>query len=64
MDRLRRIEMLAHAAEAGSFSRAAAALHVTSSAVSHGIAELEARLGVKLFHRSPATMPDTREEEG
>lgn len=52
MDRLRRIEMLAHAAEAGSFSRAAAALHVTPSAVSHGIAELEARLGVTLFHRT------------
>jgi DNA-binding transcriptional LysR family regulator len=52
MDRLRRIEMLVHAAETGSFTRAAAALHLTPSAVSHGIAELEAQLRATLFHRT------------
>lgn len=52
MDRLRRIEMLVHAAETGSFTRAAAALRLTPSAVSHGIAELEAQLGATLFHRT------------
>jgi DNA-binding transcriptional LysR family regulator len=52
MDRLRRIEMLVHAAETGSFARAAAALQVTPSAVSHGIAELEAQLRTTLFYRT------------
>ncbi len=52
MDRLRRIEMLVHAAETGSFTRAAAALQLTPSAVSHGIAELEAQLRATLFHRT------------
>jgi len=35
-----------------SFSRAARALHVTPSAVSHRIAELESQLGVELFVRT------------
>jgi LysR family transcriptional regulator, regulator for bpeEF and oprC len=52
MDRLRRIEMLVHAAELGSFTRAAMALGLTPSAVSRGIAELEAQLRTTLFHRT------------
>jgi LysR family transcriptional regulator, regulator for bpeEF and oprC len=52
MDRLRRIEMLVHAAETGSFTRAAAVLRLSPSAVSHGIAELEAQLRATLFHRT------------
>ncbi|HYF06757.1 MAG TPA: LysR family transcriptional regulator [Acetobacteraceae bacterium] len=52
MDRLRRIEMLIHAAETGSFTRAAEALGLTPSAVSHGIAELEDQLRATLFHRT------------
>jgi len=35
-----------------SFAMAAAELHVTASAVSHQVAKLEARLGVRLFERS------------
>ncbi|MNK80980.1 HTH-type transcriptional regulator DmlR [compost metagenome] len=39
-------------ADAGSFTRAAARLHLSSSAVSKSVARLEARLGVILFERS------------
>nr|WP_240921289.1 LysR family transcriptional regulator [Microbacterium excoecariae] len=38
-------------AEHGSFTRAAAACHVTQSALSHQIAALEAELGARLFTR-------------
>ena len=38
--------------EAGSFSRAAAAIHVAQPALSQQIAELEARMGVALLVRS------------
>lgn len=54
-----------------SFSRAAEELHVTPAAVTHQIRNLEAYLGVKLFHRSrrrvlltehaQACLPDLRE---
>ena len=39
-------------ADAGSFTRAAERLHLSSSAVSKSVARLEARLGVILFERS------------
>ncbi|KKO62271.1 HTH-type transcriptional regulator DmlR [Janthinobacterium sp. KBS0711] len=39
-------------ADAGSFTKAAARLHLSSSAVSKSVARLEARLGVMLFERS------------
>ena len=41
------------AARSGSFKAAAAALHITASAVSHRIAGLERMLGAKLFERGP-----------
>jgi DNA-binding transcriptional LysR family regulator len=41
------------AARTGSFKAAAAALHITASAVSHRIAGLERTLGAKLFERGP-----------
>lgn len=52
MDRIRRIELLVRAAEAGSFARAARSLDLTPSAVSHAIADLEKGLGLSLFHRT------------
>ncbi|MEA1830957.1 LysR substrate-binding domain-containing protein [Methylobacterium durans] len=44
-----------------SFARAAAELHVTPSAVSHGIVGLEKALGVKLFLRESGKLSLTRE---
>ena len=63
MDRLRQIEMLVRVVEAGSFTRAAAALRLTPSAISHGIAELEGRLRVRLFHRTTRQLRLTPEGE-
>lgn len=39
--------------EAGSFSRAAATIHVAQPALSQQVAELEEKLGLKLLHRTP-----------
>lgn len=48
--------------EAGSFATAAARIRVTRSAVAKSIARLEARLGVRLFHRT--TRQQTLTAEG
>lgn len=63
MDRIRRIELLVRAAEAGSFARAASSLDLTPSAVSHAIADLERNLGVSLFHRTTRQLRLTSEGE-
>jgi DNA-binding transcriptional LysR family regulator len=47
------IGVLVAVVECGSFAGAAEALGLTPSGVSRAIARLEARLGVRLFHRSP-----------
>ena len=52
MDRVRGIEILLSAAEAGSFARAAKLLQLDPSAVSHAIAQLERELKVTLFYRT------------
>jgi DNA-binding transcriptional LysR family regulator len=54
MDRTRLIELEAVAAVArrGGFRAAAAELGLSSSALSHAVSELEARLGVRLFNRT------------
>jgi DNA-binding transcriptional LysR family regulator len=46
------IAVFVEAAEAGGFATAAARLHLTRSAVGKAVARLEARLGVRLFHRT------------
>ena len=48
---LRQVEYVVGVSEHGGFTRAARALHVTQSALSEGVARLEAELGVDLFHR-------------
>ena len=48
---LRRLGVFREAAAARSFTRAAARLHLTQSAVSHQIKALEAEAGEPLFHR-------------
>lgn len=45
-------QLYTHVVEAGSFKRAAEQLSIEPSSVSRKIAALEARLGVKLLHRS------------
>ncbi|PAV01826.1 LysR family transcriptional regulator, partial [Arsenophonus sp. ENCA] len=49
------------AAEADSFSQTAEKLHLTRSSVAKKIAQLEARLGVTLFHRTTRTQSLTEE---
>jgi DNA-binding transcriptional LysR family regulator len=63
MDRVRPLEMLVRAAETGSFAGAAAALRVTPSAVSQGIAGLERHLGAALFYRTTRQLRLTEEGE-
>lgn len=52
MDRLATIEAFVEAAERGSFTLAARHLQLSPSALSRRIANLEAQLGVRLFHRT------------
>lgn len=63
MDRVRRIELLVRAAEAGSFARAARLLHLDPSAVSHAVAELEKELRVTLFYRTTRQLRLTEDGE-
>ena len=51
-DHLKGIAPFLATADAGSFTKAAERLHLTSSAVSKSVARLEERLGVTLFERS------------
>ncbi|MCF2527921.1 LysR family transcriptional regulator [Yinghuangia soli] len=53
MTDLQRLRVLREVAQYGSFSKAAAALHVTASAVSQQIAALERGLGAAVVERSP-----------
>src|SRR5438093_5400285 len=55
------IEVFVGVVEAGSFSAAARALHMTPSAVSKLIARLEARLGARLISRSTRRLQLTPE---
>jgi LysR family nitrogen assimilation transcriptional regulator len=48
----RQLRYFVRIVDAGSFSRAAAAIHVAQPALSQQIGELEVRLGVPLLHRS------------
>jgi DNA-binding transcriptional LysR family regulator len=48
---LRQVEYVVGVADAGTFTAAAARLHVSQPSLSQGIARLEAELGTPLFHR-------------
>jgi DNA-binding transcriptional LysR family regulator len=50
---LRQLKYFAAAAETGQFSMAASSAHVTQSAVTNAVLQLEDTLGVKLFERLP-----------
>jgi DNA-binding transcriptional LysR family regulator len=64
MDRLQTLEMFVAVADHGGFAAAARALRVSPPAVTRGIAELEARLGVVMFHRSTRAVTLTEEGAG
>jgi DNA-binding transcriptional LysR family regulator len=53
--------VLAAVSEAGNFARAAEILGITPSGVSRAVARLEARVGVRLFDRSPRLVTLTEE---
>ena len=55
----RHLRLVAEVARTQSVTRAADRLHVTQSAVSHQLREIEARLGTPLFHRSGRRMVPT-----
>src|SRR5664279_5801142 len=52
LDRLTGLEVFAKVAAAGSLSAAGRAMGISQTMVTKHIAALEARLGVKLFHRT------------
>lgn len=52
-----------HVVREGSFTRAAALLGVTPSALSHAVRELETRLGVRLLTRTTRSISTTEEGE-
>ncbi|GAB3666880.1 LysR family transcriptional regulator [Ramlibacter alkalitolerans] len=52
MDRFEEMRAFAAVVDAGSFVRAAEALNVSKTAVSRLVGDLEARLGVRLLHRT------------
>lgn len=55
------VPVFVEAVEAGGFARAAERLSLSRSAVGKTIARLEARLGVRLFHRSPSSLSLTED---
>jgi len=52
---LRLLRVFSALVKAGSHTKAAAAMHVTQSAVSHGMKRLEAQLGCSLFYKKGKT---------
>ena len=63
MDRFEEMQAFAAVVDAGSFVRAAEALQVSKTAVSRLIGDLEARLGVRLLHRTTRKLSLTVEGE-
>lgn len=63
MDRFGEMQAFAAVVDAGSFVRAADALQVSKTAVSRLVADLEARLGVRLLHRTTRRLSLTAEGE-
>ncbi len=61
MDRFLQMQTFAAVADAGSFIGAADSLGVSKAAVSRHIADLEARLGVRLIHRTTRRLALTEE---
>lgn len=63
MDRFDQMQAFATVVDAGSFVRAAEALHISKTAISKLVADLEARLGVRLLRRTTRRLSLTAEGE-
>lgn len=63
MDRFLALRSFAEVVDAGSFVAAADRLRLSKAAVSRHVAELEARLGVRLLHRTTRKLSLTEEGE-
>ena len=61
MDLLLHFRALVRVAELGGFSAAARALNASQPSVSRQLADLEARMGARLLHRSPSGVALTEE---
>ena len=61
MDRFEEMRVFAAVVDAGSFVGAAGALELSKTAVSRHVSELEARLGVRLLHRTTRKLSLTAE---
>jgi DNA-binding transcriptional LysR family regulator len=64
MDLLLHFRAFVRVAELGGFSAAARALNASQPAISRQIADLEARVGARLLHRSPTGVSLTEEGRG
>lgn len=64
LDRLKGLEVFAKAASAGSLSAAARAMGMSQTMVTKHLAALEARLGVKLLHRTTRRLSITEAGRG
>ena len=53
---VRDLRLVQAIAEEGTMTRAGSRLHITQSALSHQLTQLEAGLGIPLFHRAPRGM--------
>src|ERR1700746_3969781 len=56
---LRHLRLMRASLVDGSLTRAGVRLHLSQSALSHQLADLEARLGVRLFHRTGKRLTHT-----
>lgn len=63
MNNLNELKYFLIAAQAGSFTKAAAQLGVSTSALSHSIRKLEEELKIKLFNRTTRSLATTEAGE-